>query len=177
MTQRLTLFSQEVEDFVLEILIDPETSFHQLHCLILEACGYTDQGNHAFMICNDDWRVEHKIRQTDTGNLRSDEDLYLMSRTRIEEFVEEEGQRLAYVFDTQEKRFFLMELTENIFGHTPSESRVSRRRGMAPPQTLVVAQEEEKAATQAYEEIEEDFYGDEGFEADELDAEGFEINE
>ena len=78
MTQRLTLFSQEVEDFVLEILIDPETSFHQLHCLILEACGYTDQGNHAFMICNDDWRVEHKIRQTDTGNLRSDEDLYLM---------------------------------------------------------------------------------------------------
>ena len=129
------------------------------------------------MICNDDWRVEHKIRQTDTGNLRSDEDLYLMSRTRIEEFVEEEGQRLAYVFDTQEKRFFLMELTENIFGHTPSESRVSRRRGMAPPQTLVVAQEEEKAATQTYDEIEEDFYGDEGFEADELDAEGFEINE
>ena len=35
MTLRLTLFTQEVEDFVLEILIDPETTFHELHRLIL----------------------------------------------------------------------------------------------------------------------------------------------
>ena len=159
MTLRLTLFTQEVEDFVLEILIDPETTFHELHRLILEACEYTDQGRHAFMICDEDWHVEYKIRQTDSGNLRSDEDLYLMAHTRIEEFVEDEGQHIAYVFDPQEK------------------AHVSRRHGEAPPQFFTFTEEPDTPAVQNSEEIEEDFYGDEGFEADELDAEGFEINE
>lgn len=177
MTQRLTLFSQEAEDFVLEIFIDSEASFDELHKLIIETCEYTDQGSHAFMICNEDWRVEHKIRQTDTGNLRSDEDLYLMSHTRIEDFVEEEGQRLAYVFDPQEKRIFLMELTENIFGKTVSAPHINRRHGTPPPQFFTYTQPEETNSRQAGEEIEESFYGDEGFEADELDNEGFEINE
>ena len=177
MTLRLTLFTQEVEDFVLEILIDPETTFHELHRFILETCEYTDQGRHAFMICDEDWHVEYKIRQTDSGNLRSDEDLYLMAHTRIEEFVEDEGQHIAYVFDPQEKRFFLIELTENIFGKTPSEAHVSRRHGEAPPQFFTFTEEPDTPAVQNSEEIEEDFYGDEGFEADELDAEGFEINE
>ncbi len=179
MTQRFTLFSEEVEDFVLEILIDSDATFHDLHRLILDACGYTDQQNHAFMVCNEDWRIEQKIRQTDTGNLRSDEDLFLMDETRLEEFLEDEGQRLLYVFDTQEKRIFLMELTENLFGDPVPEPIVNRRHGTAPYQVLDEEPEATKPATPqpSTEELEEDFYGDDGFEADELDAEGFEINE
>lgn len=177
MTQRFTLFSQEIEDFALEILIDSDATFHDLHRTIISACGYADLETHAFMVCDEDWRIEHKIRQTDTGNLRSDEDLFLMTETRLEEFLEEEGQRVAYVFDPDGKRFFLMELTENLFGKSLTEPQIGRERGCAPQQFVTLQQENEVQTTQNSEDIEEDFYGDDGFDADELDSEGFEINE
>lgn len=179
MTQRFTLFSEEKEDFVLELLIDSDATFHDLHQLILQACGYTDQHTHAFMVCDEDWRVRHKIHQSDTGNLRSDEDLYLMAHTRLEEFMEDEGQHLAYIFDSEDKRFFLMELTENIFGRKSSQPTVSRRHGTAPAQQLTTEDSLPNTSepnTKA-EDIEENFYGDDGFNTDELDSEGFEIDE
>lgn len=177
MTQRFTLFSQEVEDFVLEILIDSDATFDELHQLIQEACGYTDMGEHLFMVCDEDWHVEQKIRQTDTGNIRSDEDLYIMADTCLSDFVEDEGQRLAYVFDPQGRRYFLMELTENMFGQPTDQPVVNRRHGTAPSQWRNDEEQQFAHATpQATIATGEDFYGDDGFEADELDSEGFAID-
>ena len=42
MTLKLTLFSQEKEDFVREILIDSDARFSELHKLILEDCNYEE---------------------------------------------------------------------------------------------------------------------------------------
>ena len=69
-----------------------------------------------------------------------------------------------------------MELTENVFGRTEKKPVVNRRHGQPPLQDLtslaeISVEEEEK------EEIDETFYGDEGFEAEELDMEGYEIDE
>ena len=58
MTQRLTLFSQEVEDFVLELKIDADATFLDLHNLIQEACDYHDRHNHSFLICDEEWCVK-----------------------------------------------------------------------------------------------------------------------
>ncbi len=176
MTQKLTLFSQEVDDFVLELKIDADATFHDLHRLIQQACGYDDTQNHSFLICDEDWRIRHRIRQTDTGDTAIDEDLYLMDETPLGDFLEEEGQRVAYVYDPEGQRFFLMELTENIFGQPQPEPIVSRRHGKAPAQYLT--EEDEPAARPASDEADTaDFYGDEDFEEDELDMEGFEISE
>ena len=146
MTQKFTLFSQEIEDFVLELKIDEEATFLQLHQLILEACGYKDTQNHSFLICDEDWRVKEHIRQNESGSYNSEEDIYLMRNTSLREFLEEEGQRLAYIFDLEGKRFFLMELTENIFGKPQDSPMVSRRHGKAPLQSLYLEQEAEKVA-------------------------------
>ena len=112
-----------------------------------------------------------------------------MSRTRIGDFLEDEGQRLAYVFDPDSKRFFLMELTENVFGRTEKKAFVNRRHGLAPLQTpsnaLLRGRNKEHEASFSREDAEapdtepldEDFYGDEGFENEELDLEGYEIEE
>ena len=40
MTLKLTLFSPETEDFVMEILVDADTKFQQFHEWLLERCHY-----------------------------------------------------------------------------------------------------------------------------------------
>ena len=186
MTLKLTLFSQEKEDFVLEILIDSDARFSELHKLILEDCHYDEHDGQSFLICDDEWRVRQRVCLKESEDVGYDEDINLMSRTRIGDYLEDEGQRLAYVFDPDGKRFFLMELTENVFGRSGSEAVVNRRHGEAPMQTLTPSPSPEEEGTSAVfssssgEELEEGaeaFYGDEGFEEEELDLEGYEIDE
>ena len=184
MTLKLTLFSQEKEDFVLEILIASDARFSELHQLILEDCNYEEHQKQSFLICDDEWRVKQRISLSDNEDVRYDEDINLMSRTRIGDLLEDEGQRLAYIFDPEGKRFFLMELTENVFGRKEMKAIVNRRHGQPPLQTVaspdLIPEEERSAASFPSEEAEEEaesFYGDDGYEADELDMEGYEIDE
>lgn len=188
MTLKLTLFSQEKEDFVLEILIDSDATFADLHRLILDDCTYTEHAGQSFLICDEDWRVRQRICLNETEDAGYDTDINLMSDTRLGDFLEDEGQRLAYVFDPDGKRFFLMELSENLFGRNEREPFINRRHGLPPMQAVAFADpsaEQERslaaeAATQMEDETEEaaaDFYGDEGFDSEELDLEGYEIDE
>lgn len=179
MTLKLTLFSQEKDDFVREILIDSDAKFAELHQLILDDCNYTEQQEQCFLICDEDWRVRQRISLQERDDIGYDEDINIMSDTRIGDFLEDEGQRLAYVFDPDSKRIFLMELTENVFGRTEKKALVNRKHGLPPQQTLsgtptsaIEADGDAKDET-----LEENFYGDDGFEADELDLDGYEINE
>ena len=190
MTLKLTLFSQEKEDFVLEILIDNDAKFSELHQLILNDCNYEEHRKQCFLICDEDWRVKQRVCLQDSEDVGYDEDLNLMSHTRVGDFLEDEGQRLAYVFDPEGKRFFLMELTENVFGRTERKAFVNRRHGLAPLQTpsnsLSRGKNKEQGTSSlrdSREEFDDDdaldekFYGDEGFENEELDLEGYEIDE
>lgn len=176
MTLRLTLFSQEVEDFVVEIKIDSEATFADLHRLILDDCRYEEADGQKFLLCDDDWRVEKQVCLRDTER-RADEDVYLMERTLLSDLMEDEGQRVAYVFDPSAKRYFLMELTENIFAQPEPKPRVSRRHGTAPQQTMGETALAAADASTSGVSLEEDFYGDDGFDDDELDPEGFEIRD
>lgn len=177
MTLKLTLFSQEKDDFVREILIDSDAKFAELHQLILTDCSYDEHQKQCFLICDEDWRVKQRICLQDSDEMSYDQDLNLMSDTSIGDFLEDEGQRLAYVFDPDGKRFFLMELTENVFGRTEKVAIVNRRHGLPPVQSLVEEEEQTTEQTETPEEIEEGFYGDEGYEEEELDLEGYEIDE
>ena len=176
MTFKITIFSQEVEDFVMEAKIDAEAKFDELHHLIISTCNYQDMNNHGFLICDDEWRVKEHIRQTESKDISTEEDINLMHRCTLGDFIDEEGQRIAYIFDPEGKRFFLMEISEIIFGHPEKKGRISRMHGIPPTQLL----KEELAASPTEStdsEIEEDFYGDDDFEEGELDMEGFEIDE
>ena len=185
MTLKLTLFSQEKEDFVLEILIDSDAKFSELHQLILDDCNYQEHEKQSFLICDEEWHVKQRICLSEDEDVSYDEDVNLMSRTRIGDFLEDEGQRLAYVFDPDGKRFFLMELTENVFGRREKKTMVNRRHGKAPQQTSGSLQtstgedfEDESSPSEETEGgLEESFYGEEGFENEELDLEGYEIDE
>lgn len=175
MVYKITAFSQDVEDFVMEIKIEADCTFYDLHKLILKTCKYEEMSRQRFMLCNEDWKVEQRILLKDTGEYGIDEDTDLMEDAILEDFLEEEGQRFAYVFNPEEKRILLMELSESIFSKSQPEPIVSRMHGTSPSQ--YEEEEEEVRPAETSQEINEEFYGDDGFDADELDMEGFEINE
>ena len=54
MIYRFTIISDEVDDFVREIQIDPEATFFDLHEAILKSVGYANDKMTYFFICNDD---------------------------------------------------------------------------------------------------------------------------
>ena len=81
MVYRLSIISNEVEDFIREIKIDAEATFYDLHQAILSSCHYAEQYVPTFFfICNQEWEQEQEILLEDMGTSRSDEDLYLMKK-------------------------------------------------------------------------------------------------
>mgnify|MGYP000057638930 CR=1 FL=1 len=112
---RFLILSDEVDDFKREIKIDSEATFLDLHNAILDSVGYTKDQMCSFFICEDDWskKTEITLVEMDTA---SEEDNYIMEDTRLEELLEDEHQKLLYVFDYMTERAFFMELREIIPG-------------------------------------------------------------
>lgn len=180
MTYRLLAFSEEEEHFVMEIMAPPSATFHELHCLIQDFCNYQETGNHTFLICNEDWKVKEKIHLHENVSYNLDEDFYLMKDSLLEDFFEEEGQHIAYIYETNSRKSLLIELVENIFSTKTDKVFVSRHKGTPPTQKEEM---EEVAASiipttadtteSAAEENEDGAL----FSDDELDMEGFEVSE
>ncbi len=170
MIYRFILVSDEVDDFFREITIDSEATFLDFHKAILAATGYPDDQMTSFFICEDNWEKTQEITLEEMRT-RSDEDSWVMQSTRISEFVEDEGQRLLYVFDPLAERCFFIELKEAKSGRQ-TVAECTRMGGKAPKQTIDF---EELAKTQSVIDTGENFYGDDDFDAEDLDSDGFDM--
>lgn len=176
---RFTLISDEVEDFIREYKIDADATFYDLHQIILNSCQYENDQITSFFLCNEEWEREQEVVLEDMGTSSSDEDLYVMRNTLLSELLEEEKQRLVYVFDLLNERMFFMELTEIIFGEQLEQPVCSRQHGEPPLQhpdndfDAVVPAVDGKGKM----DLDEDFYGDDSFDNEEFDPEGFDFTE
>lgn len=168
---RFLILSDEVDDFRLDIVIDSEATFHDLHNTILDAIGYAKDQMTSFFICDDDWskKTEITLIEMDTS---SDVDIYIMESTPLDELLEDEQQKLLYVFDYLTERAFFMELREIITGQSSQKPVVKRLEGIPPAQFVTFDDTDLKMPTST--EIGEDFYGDTAYDLDELDESGFE---
>lgn len=174
---RFTVISNEVDDFVREIKIDSDATFYELHRIILESCHYEDNQITSFFVCDDDWEPQQEIVLEDMGTSLAEDELYLMKETKLSELLEEEEQRLVYIFDPLSERMFFIELTEVSYGQSLEQAKCSRQRGDAPVQMIGIEDILSKDVAKTTEDMNEDFYGSEGFEDEEFDPEGFEISE
>ncbi len=177
MVYRFTLISNEVEDFIREIKIDGDATFYDLHQVILSCCHYADDQPTSFFTCNEDWEQEQEIMLEDMGTTMSDEDIYLMRDTRLSELLEDEKQRLVYIFDPLDNRMFFMELSEINYGKHQEQPVCSREHGDAPQQSMDIEDFLNKEIIKPTEDLNEEFYGSDGFDSEEFDPEGFEISE
>lgn len=171
MVYKFRLLSDEAEDFRRDIEIDSEATFLELHKAILESVNYPDDQMTSFFICNDNWIKEVEITREDMGS-RSDEDNYTMSDTVIGELVEEEKQHLIYVFDPLGDRIFYMELSKIEFGKDTDCARCVKSVGNPPVQVLDFDELMSKnpVSTTIDEDIDDDFYGADGYNDEDLDG-------
>ena len=173
MIYRFTIISDEVDDFVREIQIDPEATFFDLHEAILKAANYTNDQMTSFFICDDDWEKEKEITLEEMDN-NPEMDSWIMKETRLNELIEDEKQKLLYVFDYMTERCFFIELSEIITGKEIKGAKCTKKSGEAPKQTVDF---EEMAAGGGSLDLDENFYGDQNFDMEDFDAEGFDVND
>lgn len=182
MIYRFVMVSDEVPGFLREIRIDGTATFLELHQAILESVGYSDDQITSFFTTDKQWRPKKEILLMDMGLHATDDEYYLMDDTYLDDFLEDEGDRVLYQFDQLGDRYFYLELKEVILGEQQDKPLCSRRKGEAPKQTsdveeLLVAEPKKPKATPIptpeREELEE--FEDDSFDLSELDAEGFDI--
>ena len=172
MVYRFTIISDEADDFIREIQIDSEATFFELHEAILKAAKYKDDQMTSFFICDEDWEKEQEITLEDMGS-SSDEDSYIMRETCLSELLEDEKQKMLYVFDPLTERVFFIELSEIITGKDLENAVCTRKEGIAPKQTIDF--DEMMTATNGNLDLDENFYGDQDFDLDDFDPEGFDM--
>lgn len=174
MIYKFVLISNEVDGFMREISIDSEAKFIDLHNAILDSVKYTKDGITSFYICDEDWEREQEITLFDmeTG---MDEDNYTMDDTVLSELITDEEQKLLYVFDNITDRAFYIELKEIVPGKDLKDPVCSASIGNPPEQYQIedFSDISKGGKNAGGSEIDENFYGDEDFDIDELDADGF----
>ncbi len=177
MIYKFRLVSDEVDNFKREIEIDADDTFLTLRNAILDSVAYDKSQMNSFFICEDGWEKGKEITLEDMGIDASD-DVYLMDECILSDYLEDEGQRLIFVFDYLTERSFFIELKKTEPGKNLSEPLCTLSMGTPPAQFIDMdefeQQLDEKAAKQLEEtDVDEDFYGSDQFNEDEFDADGF----
>lgn len=169
MNYRFKIVSEEAPNFCLEIQINSEANFLQLRNSLLQAAGYSTDELDSFFICDEDWSPKEEIALDDLG-ADSDYDIWKMADTSLEELIDEEGQRLIFMFDMENRRCFYMEMKEMIFGKDLMDPLCTLREGRAPRQHLPLPEPEKPAPVKkkVADDLDLDFYGDEQYDEEDL---------
>ena len=172
MIYRFKFISDEVDGFVRVIEADSSATVLDLHKAILESVGYPDNQITSFFICNDDWEKLQEVTLVEM-DASSEYDNMVMQDTTLDALLGDEGQKLLYVFDPMFERAFFGQLSDIITGQSLEAPKIVRKTGNAPNQ---LQQEDDiekiiKDATGGG--LDEDFFGSEGYNDDELDDESF----
>lgn len=176
MIYNFRIVSDEVDNFKREINIDADATFLDLRNAICESVNYDKAQMNSFFLCEDGWEKGKEITLEDMGS-DADEDVYLMDECALSDFIEDEGQRMIFVFDYMTERSFFIELKKTIPGKTLHDPVCAVAMGNPPAQFIDLddfeAKIDAKAALSASADIDEDFYGTDEFNEDEFDAQGF----
>ncbi|MCC8120058.1 MAG: hypothetical protein LIP09_15125 [Bacteroidales bacterium] len=183
MILRFRIVSDEVSNFKREIEIDGTATFLDLKNAICESVNYDKNQMCSFFLCSDDWEKQKEITMEDMYT-DDDQEVWLMDECELSDYLEEEGQKMLFVFDYMTDRCMFMELKAVITGKILKDPVCTLALGKAPQQTIDIDEFtknlEEKAAASVntdIDDIDEEFYGSDEYDPSEFDAEGFdEIN-
>ena len=165
MIYRFLLLSDEADNFKREIQISSQAAFLEFHQAILASTGFDPNQLYSFFICGDDWSKLTEVTQIEMDT-SSEEDCYIMESTNLEELITDEGQKLLYIYDQISERVFFIELREVITGKKLAEPVCTKSVGNPPKQFL----DYNMAALDIISDIDEDFYGDDDYDDEELDG-------
>jgi hypothetical protein len=125
----------------------------------------------SFYICDDEWNKEKEVTCMDMGS-DSDEDIWIMDDTQLDELLDEEGQRMKFVFDYMTERFFKVKLKEVVPGKALHDPLCERKVGNPPAENVDISEFITIPKIPDANNIEaidkSEFYGDEEYDEDEI---------
>ena len=111
---------------------DADATFYDLHEAILKSVNYPDDQMTSFFLCNDEWEKGQEVTLVEMDS-NFEYDNMVMKDTRLSDLIEEQGQRLIYIFDPMFERYFFGSLKEIKAGSMNGVECVESR-GKAPKQ-------------------------------------------
>lgn len=173
MIYKFKFVSDEKENFSRTIEIDSMSNFLEFRNAILESVDFSKEEMSSFFMCDDKWNPAQEITLIDMGT-SSDEDSFVMDSTRINEFVDERGQKLLFMFDFVSQRCFFIELLEMFPGKSLKTPKITESVGIPPKEQLNLDELDAKIdkliGTKTTEgDLDAEFFGDSEFDIDELD--------
>ena len=127
--------SAEAPEFKRLIHIGTEHTFEDLHRTIQNTSNFDSSQLASFYLTDDLWRKQIEISSLDSGS--STPKIRSMRQTKMDEYISEIGQKLIYVFDFFNERFFYLELKEKLMKTDLKEPFVGYENGLAPTQFLI----------------------------------------
>ena len=127
------IVSDEVDNFKREIQIDSDATFLDLRNAICDSVGYDKGQFSSFFLCDEGWERQQEISLEDMGS-DSSEDVYIMEDTPLSDYIEDDGQRLVWVFDYMTDRSFFIEMKKSIPGKNLKDPLCTIAMGDAPAQ-------------------------------------------
>ncbi|MBO7408956.1 MAG: hypothetical protein J6W92_05905 [Paludibacteraceae bacterium] len=173
MIYKITFSCEEGEDFRRVFEADSEATFLDLHKAILESVKYPDDQMTSFFMCNDRWEKEQEVTLVPMDS-NFEYDNMVMEDTRLSDLIEEQGQRLIYIFDPMFERYFFGSVKE-IKSGTMTGVKCIEKSGKAPKQLHTEEPLEGMVGKdgRADWESDEDFYGDSQYDEGDIDMEGY----
>lgn len=166
---KFLILSDEVDNFKREIKIDADATFLDFYNSILDCTGYNEKEMASFFLSDNRWRKKQEITlvEMDTD---SDEDSLIMEECVLGDYLEDEKQKLMFVFDYLTERALYIELSEIIPGKNLKKAFCSISQGEAPKQVIDLQDIKQDNVSL---DLGESFFGDESFDMEELDKDGF----
>lgn len=177
------MVSDEVDKFKREIRIDGDATFLDLRNAICDSVGYDKDQMCSVFLCDSNWEKQREITLEDMG-FDTSQDSYLMDECVLRDFIEDEGQKLIFVFDYFTDRSFFLEMKKLEPRKTLLEPVCSLSLGNPPAQNVDLddfdakidakAAQQSKATIPEPEDLGEEFYGTTEFNDDEFNLSDFE---
>lgn len=167
MVFHFVILSDEVDDFRREISIDAEATFLDLHDVLLKSCGYKKDQMTSFFICGSEWNKQQEItliEMNDDPKMES----WTMDKTHLNDLLKAEKTKMLFLFDTICERYLFIQLKTIEERRHLKTAEVTVSKGKAPVQMMDI----DKIGLNDSSE-EGGMYGEDGYNPDELDPEGF----
>lgn len=172
MVYKFVVLSDEVDDFRREIEIDAECTFLDLNNILLKTCKYKSDLMTAFYICDDFWDKQQEVTMVDMNDDPKAAPAPLMEKTHIIDLLPKEAAskqgKILFLFDTMCDRYLYMQVREVVEHAHQLQPVVSLEKGKAPNQEGDI-----DAMFKGLSEEANAMYGDEDYDMDEIDLEGY----
>jgi hypothetical protein len=155
MIYHFKIYSQESDNFLLEISLDGNHTFFNFHTFIQNSLNYESHQLASFFVSDPKWKKLKEISQIDMG--LNGGAFLIMRRTKLKELLHSSNQKLIYTFDFINDRSFFIELTGIIMAQNLNEPLVTLKRGITPVQILGEESYDQETAVLQEEEVFMDF--------------------